>query len=653
MRADEHIKVRDQIARYLEPSGGASFTRLGSKDVAHIFGIYDTVFFGGGLIKEIVAVDADLEFKVHARDSGYASVVSYNPTTSDYYIDIAPNVINAIFVRKGGVLPQAFGQSESDRLSVLMLVMEQAIVYLTMMLWGHLTLRNLDDPVYGVNGSLFQCVLPRWFGHSHFDKELSMCTVHIEALPRAPVGRYVYWSNSCYMDSLITVLLNSPSDWWRKTMLESDVQSQWTTTKHAVNICSKKSTIDTIPKVKDLATKIQVQLKEDLANLTSGVNIKCGGLRNLILRCIPKIKKDGVWTMFSAEQIYSTLANLFPASLLKIPYELHSWEHTLKTHINEGIQYRSEALLQTWDFMENPYKPVASFRLVRWDMCDSPVLVFYNGGTPRIKTLNKTGPERGATYAYGSKVKFSVNKLAAFGEYIIDRRYRLVGVLTLHGVDPKEEGGAHYTCYYRSGDKWIHYDDTSSRSTIVSELPESGVWVESEGSMPSMYFYEKVRNVDTVPPPTEVVAHTLGELEYQVKPSDDKFLLFVTDVSKGAKHTAALDALVPKPTTKVTETMRMWRVDRSVLKKLEESIKTIATVKEVHSEALTEIAKYGKYVLYQYSETTFALTGPKLDELKDDLEGLRGLGMNLKHGLGKGYVFPNSALKSVQTYLVA
>jgi hypothetical protein len=168
-----------------------------------------------------------------------------------------------------------------------------------------------------------------------------------------------------------------------------------------------------------------------------------------------------------------------------------------------------------------------------------------------------------------------------------------------------------------------------------------------------MYFYEMVRDISTNHPEPETGAHTLGELEYQIRASDDKYLLFVTDLSKGARYIPLLDALVPKPITKVTENTRMWRVDRSVLKKLEGEVRQIATPGGGENEGPKLLAKYGKYSLYQYTSTTFALVGPKLEELKEDLEGLRGLGMNLKYGLGKGYVFPNVMLKKVEEYLVA
>lgn len=565
---DLRKKVREKALTTLD---GANFTSLSGRDVARLFEIYDNLFFEGSLLGEIAEKGKTVQFKAHAREAGYASVVGFD-VSEGYYLDIAPNVLNTILIRKGAKL------ATPDRLEVMMLAMESSIVYMAMMVWGYLRSSNLDDEIYGVNGKLFKCVLKQWFGRS-IDDETYLSTVDIRAsTPSLPIGRYVYWSNSCYLDSLITLLLSTRSDEWRKMLLDTNVDEQWRAKNHKVNICDPKSTIDTVGKAKLLAVSVQKQLKEDYESLTGNKSIRCGGLRLLMLRCMPKLKTALGWVMYSSEQIYATLANLFPGMLLKVPYQSFYWDEDTEEHVDEGVIERNEALLQVWDFMEDPFREDASYRKIRWDLYDSPTLVFYNGGTPRIKHFNKTGQEKGTTYAYGSKVKFDVVKHAKLSEYILNKRYRLVGVITLHGVDPKSEGGAHYTCYYLNGnDRWYHYDDTSSITEEVESLPTSGVWVESNGNMPSMYFYERVarerKEKKMVKKDAETKVYVVGDIEYQIKPSDDRYLLFVEDKSSDKRYVKKMDSLEPKPITKLTETSRVWRLDDDELERVVEGVR--------------------------------------------------------------------------------
>ena len=274
--AEYRKKVRQLAIKELEHAGGVNFTKLGNSAVAKLFGNYDSVFFGNTLAKEIADAGGRLQFKAHVRNAGYASVVGFNPATNEYYLDMAPNVLNAILVRKGGVFPEVFGESvEKDMLQAMMFAMESSIVYIAMILWKQLKLGNLDDPSYGVGGTLAQCVLSKWFGHT-LDKEMYLSTVHIESIPKSITGRYTYWSNSCYMDSLLTVLFNCQANFWRSKMLETNVETQWKDTKHKVNICevTKGSTIDTIPKVIELGKRVQTQLNEDFTELKENKRIK-------------------------------------------------------------------------------------------------------------------------------------------------------------------------------------------------------------------------------------------------------------------------------------------------------------------------------------------------------------------------------------------
>ena len=274
------------------------------------------------------------------------------------------------------------------------------------------------------------------------------------------------------------VLFDSASTFWRNTLLKSNARS-------------------------DIAQRLQNQLIEDYENIhNQNKVIMCSGLRDILSEVIPEMKENGRWVIYNTASAYDAMTEIFPNLKIRVPYEIRH----KKRKTSPVLKYAEESMLTMWDYMDPLTDTDESYKVIRWDKIDNPILVFTNGGIPRIKIFNKKGEEQTGTYIGKKFHKANITKARAFDYTIIDGRYTLVGVVTLHGVDPKHEGGAHYTSYFlgprrTSATKmspkisanlvWYHYNDLGPSFEEIDFLPQTGVWEESHENMPAMYFYAR------------------------------------------------------------------------------------------------------------------------------------------------------------------
>lgn len=386
-----------------------------------------------------------------------------------------------------------------------------------MLVWGFsnsspFSSEHRPDEIYGTHGKLFQCLLETYFGQKYdAGHELTNISSPVKESPEKslPVTGYGNWSNSCYMDSVLMILFENISPFWRRSLFNVNVSEIDFTLGG-----QKKLSGETIEDLKEQTLNIQEQLVEDYKNLRDDKIedvIECRNLRNLLKLKAPEMKEGGRWIMFNAGAMYEALVSAFPTSLLiDVPVQMHRWSSAKRKYVSDTVQYRKEALLTMWDFMDplTDHEEQSDYKEIRWDLCQSPILVFTNGGVPRIKHFDEKGEETGSFHIEGQKYEFKVNKKRSFGNYIIGDRYELVGVVVLHGVKQNKEGGSHYTSYFKGRDRsWYEYDDMGPTIEELPELPKKGVWVEQNGRMPSLYFYRRVDKSDKTPikPPTPVL----------------------------------------------------------------------------------------------------------------------------------------------------
>lgn len=483
---DARAYIKTTLANSIfKDRGGNNLDFFDYKDLEDIFDLYDNVFFHNQIRKRVAKLGAGLTFYSRDRNSGAGGICSIERDGEEciYYIDIAPKILDTIFEsKKPGC---------EDRLECLLLVFEHQIIHLLMVLWGYEDQEySAKDSIYGEHGALFRCMSKSYFQHTHeHDLGETIRSKTILSQSRTPITfGYAYWSNSCYLDSLMTVLLGNIDSFWRDSILTFDTLS----IEYHKGVCL---TLGSSKKIQEHAKKIQDQIRlglNELGNVqTPSKSIKCLVLRNLLYTCLPDMKENG-WVTYNVAAIYGALADFFPS--LEIDYPRKLYRPKGNRYVSDPVSYEKRVLFQMWEYMDplDNIERGTRYEKILWDQFESPIIVFYNGGTPHIKIFDEDGEEY--VHSADGNRESVITKIRSFGPKIINDRYELVGVITLQGVT-KDGGGTHYVAHLMGMDgEWYYYNDLSQsgRMTRVNNLPERGVWKEIRGDMPSMYFYRKV-----------------------------------------------------------------------------------------------------------------------------------------------------------------
>jgi hypothetical protein len=458
--------------RIFQDKGGSNIKSINKVDLEKMFDLYDKIFFHNAIRKKL-GKDT-LRFIVSNKDTTTTSKCTREGCV--YTFQIAPIVIATIFENNPRGTGTALGVGCKNILSCLQLVIEHEIVHLLMIIWGYL---RMGDTVYGEHGTLFSCASKEFFGHTRYDHDFGLAKIEGTYVPQE--GGYRYQNNSCYIDSLLTVLFENVSSVWRDEILRTDVRD----VPYVVeDICDKSSALKKTEDVVELAEKVQSQIRSDLKDIRShGHILYCAPLRQLLVTCLPSMKTRGGWVMYNPAATYDLLANLFPGIKMMLPFETK-----LDGVVSITVKVLSSVTM--WDFMEE-VDTTSYYSRVLWSDIQSPILVFQNTLTPRVRHLDRVGKEMTRTQVtLGGDVHVrEVTKVRSFGYTILNERYILVGVISLAGVSANTEGGSHYTAYFLSeSGKWVYYNDLSSKRE-VDELPRRGVWIEAGGQLPELYFY--------------------------------------------------------------------------------------------------------------------------------------------------------------------
>nr|QBK86260.1 MAG: ubiquitin carboxyl-terminal hydrolase [Marseillevirus LCMAC102] len=513
---------------------------LNGKDIKYAFGLYDKLVFNNQINKKLENENSSLRFFAKSKISGVGGFCGIKSKTSnilcEYYIDIAPNIINKICHIKSArsTLKKMIG-ADIDMVYCFQLILEHEIIHLLMILWKYLHKKSTGPKayIYTEHGKLFQCMLDYYFGHTIFDHDLGL-SEKISYGYRTPspgiskLGLMKNWSSSCYLDSLITALFIGASNFYRNAIFNIDIDqidykgwapeelgkpSSQRKKRVFKKVCRDLSKIDTELQTRDLAKRLQIQLYADYNRIIhTKENFCCTDLRHLFLQCVPELAQFKRYTEYNVSEIYDILTEIFPSlklqdipAIIKLPGNPPS----------QGV-IEDKTMFQMWDFME-PTKKEGTTPI--WGNVVSPVLVFQNGLIPPIHYYGSTKPEKiqtqgpipgKYTHIYrvieGERKRIRVPKMGeivtiqtkaqAFGEYIINNRYRLFAAVMVYGPRPQfaEWGGGHYSAYIRpkfDPDEWYLYDDMGPMFHAIESLPTS-VFKDARFQRPELLFYQKV-----------------------------------------------------------------------------------------------------------------------------------------------------------------
>lgn len=373
-----------------------------------------------------------------------------------------------------------------------LLAFEHQLTHLIFLLWGH--------EESHVHGKLFKCVHNSFFNEEKHTDIMDVITSE-KSYPQPSMnhGAYSYWNNSCYLDSLSSILYFCKSPIFRDAIFttNADLVSYTTKTnpKKFINPCATDISETTFV---DLTQNLQSAMFTDYIEMLTGEHTKCVDVRTILSLCYTDMKKDGSWKLYNAAEIYDLIANMFPR-LLNVGYSVAYYDSN-ETKLYERIERHPKSVFTFWEFME----PLSNegddnYSRIIWDTIDSDVLVFRNGGIPVITNFGSMKSEIISVPDYKNgklyMKKTAIVKGAVFSEYIIDEKYEMVGVIVLHGTIPGESSGAHYTSYVKVSDKWVEYNDIGNiwRYTKGNGSFPKNILEEKGGAKPELYFYQKIR----------------------------------------------------------------------------------------------------------------------------------------------------------------
>ena len=279
-------------------------------------------------------------------------------------------------------------------------------------------------------------------------------------------GIYCNWENSCYLDSLMMVLYYSKGD-ILNIILNIDIDSLEYRVLDNAGILKfinpfLDSDIRTLADVKNAAKNMCMAMTNDYNRLIKGDRLQCKRVREILRECDPDMYTHA-WTIYSAAEIYDTIAHLFLPLMIEYTYK-----------VNGIVGKQKKSMFSFWEFMAND-KPN-----IEWDNIVSNILVFRNTGLA-IRHYNSPDDE---TISMGENF-VTLHKDRIFGKVILNR-YDLVGVVMLQGTQPGQDSGSHYVSYINTNDGWFYYDDAGvweNRSNI------DNVFNEEHGNKPELYFY--------------------------------------------------------------------------------------------------------------------------------------------------------------------
>lgn len=513
--------IRDAILRkWYEESTSIESTDSFNTGLRELYILYDKYAFYNQisqrltLINQLNAYKTILRFKEMTPPDGATVCCGLC-----YYFEGETKIINlqvpAWIIGRVGNLDseQLYDTFGTDNMSMLMLlIFEHQLTHLLFCLWekeGH-----FPHP----HNPLFECVHNSFFNDRSSDLSATNYDIvniisqpHSYPSPPSKYTRYTYNSNSCYLDSLLTLIFFTKSSVIRDAIFTTDVSNiTYTNSNHQfISPCTSDISSNEFT---ETVQNLQSYLFTDYMSLLSEKSKECRDVRILLSRCYPDIMKQNGKVMkfdiYSAPEIYDFIAYSFPTLLCK------DFNQSVSGKVKKSVNDRS--IFTFWEFME---PTVNNLKYILWEDMDCDILVFRNGGFPAITNYGSIVSEKikVPTYKNGKAVLTTetIKKERAFGEYIINDTYEMVGAILLHGARPGKSGGAHYTAYIKTGNKtsngnfgtWMEYNDignvwkmTGYNRSIKGELQQllgtfpNHILTEKSGVKPEMYFYAKINS---------------------------------------------------------------------------------------------------------------------------------------------------------------
>jgi len=576
-------KVRKKILQEWSGKGILS-TNLKVSNLQNLFDLYDKIAFNGQISKKLkestyrgfpsfVVVS-----KCYPKNKGLVKKINWCDTScfergdvKIYNIRVPQSILSRIQFSTSSLRKKTFGFEEED--VCLAIYFEHQIVHLLSLIWNYVgsvknnSFENVkpEDKINGVHGELYRCAAESFFQANSANVYDKLADLSI--IPKPPnsskVGVYVYWSNSCNIDSLTMTLLMCKTSIFRNAMFStnSSVVDYTKSSGKFMSPCVEKSKLTNEEYWRDFVSKVQGNLFEDYMYMINGTDPKkCQSLRKILAECYTDMLSEGKWVFYSIAEIYSLYAHMFPSIMFdKAPY--YYVTHNKKI---PRIEQSPKEMFTFWEYMDplilDKNDKNAKGTSYIWNKMNYDILVFRNGGYPAITQFGSEESEEIKVPDFSSKtiVKHTIHKARAFGETICDGKYEMVGACVLQGTVPGKDGGVHYVSYIKTENGWIYYNDDGPVWKSLDGFPKN-VLYESNGNKPELYFYCKKEKSPIVKPrelSTKVIQSQNLKVKIINRPFDYDVIFVQNENKKLIKPLMKLE-----PQTVVSDDIVMWRVN--------------------------------------------------------------------------------------------
>lgn len=310
---------------------------------------------------------------------------------------------------------------------------------------------------------------------------------------------YAFSDNSCYIDTLLIVMLDNLS----KKFMYDMIQRSYDISDYESIICDgKKSVTETI----EYAAKIRDIIVQEYNNINSGGTsyLTCTKFRNVLTTCLPGIRSpEGSYVTYNVAEVYTLLADLFPKLKISAPYNLIKNSKV----IDRGTH--KLALFSMWDFVGKSVTEVKpggtegtegtggddgeAAVTYLWNEIDSNILVFNNTSAPVILDFSVLTSERSVVSVGTGNYVSVIEKQRIFSEVILGS-YRLTAAIMLQGYVPGKESGTHYVaCYINKSGEYYFYNDIGPVYRKIEAFPPEVFKYTPTSGIPQMYIYARMK----------------------------------------------------------------------------------------------------------------------------------------------------------------
>lgn len=271
---------------------------------------------------------------------------------------------------------------------------------------------------------------------------------YVDELKLPDFGAFRWYSQSCYIDSILMIILISDTNYWLDAIMNADTEN----IDYPITVCSSDSKVNDI---NNFSTMIKSDILNIRKQLIYGKDIYCTNLRKELGKCFTDMIHDNRLGQYEVTNIYKNLAELFPDFNFEVVEKIEvEIDGIMTSHENKVMTSHVEIFSND---LEN----------------------IFNNQTSEIVVLS-------------NELKlYDDLTVLGYSEYIPGFEYRLLAVV-IH------QGGNHFLSLFRHNDSWYYYNDYHIEHGVrhpvidinkLDYLPEYA-FAKSGQYTPIMLFYQ-------------------------------------------------------------------------------------------------------------------------------------------------------------------